>query len=225
MPRIGEVATSIINTLLPSYVSGEQEAFWQVGGLVAEAVHYFNGDGGSIFVDRFPGLIRYLRVKGITIHSVNTPRCNPVYFREVFHDAIELGHQYTIAPVEDTDSLPGESNARPQVQNVRSPLPGACQEPGWQADVRIWSCKNVSMLLDTFLHHIATRAEGVQREKLLDSYKSRSIAKRKRTELIITTMFMLVTLELQNCSINLKQLKLPKRLEQVQFLIKLLKWS
>ena len=116
MPRMGEVATSIINTLLPSYVSGEQEAFWQVGGLAAEAVHYFDGDGGSIFVDHFPGLIRYLRVKGIPIHSVSTPRCNPVYFREVFHDAIEQGHQYTIPPVEDTDSLPGESNARPQVK-------------------------------------------------------------------------------------------------------------
>ena len=73
---------------------GEQEVFWQVGGLAAEAVHYFDGDGGSIFVDRFPGLIRYLRVKGIPIHSVNTPRCNLVYFREVFHDAIELGHNH-----------------------------------------------------------------------------------------------------------------------------------
>ena len=116
MPRMGEVATSITNTLLPSYASGEQEVFWQVGGLAAEAVHYFDGDGGSIFVDRFPGLIRYLRVKGIPIHSVNTPRCNLVYFREVFHDAIELGHQYTIAPVEDADALPEGSNARPQVE-------------------------------------------------------------------------------------------------------------
>ena len=120
MPRIGEVATSIINTLLPSYVSGEQEAFWQVGGLVAEAVHYFDGDGGSIFFDRFPGLIRYLRVKGIPIHSVSTPRCNPVYFREVFHDAIELGHQYTIAPVDNrptprTYSLGKHSQVQPGV--------------------------------------------------------------------------------------------------------------
>eukprot|EP00731_Ephydatia_muelleri_P014292 Em0008g12a len=41
------------------------------------------------------------------------PRCDLVYFREAFHDAIELGHQYSVSVVED-GTLPGPSNALPQ---------------------------------------------------------------------------------------------------------------
>ena len=81
--------------------------------MAAEAVNYFDGDGGSIHVDRFPGLRRYLQVSGIPIHSVCNPRCDLVYFREAFHDAIELGHQYSVSVVED-GTLPGPSNALPQ---------------------------------------------------------------------------------------------------------------
>ena len=81
--------------------------------MAAEAVNYFDGDGGSIHVDRFPGLRRYLQVSGIPTHSVCNPRCDLVYFREAFHDAIELGHQYSVSVVED-GTLPGPSNALPQ---------------------------------------------------------------------------------------------------------------
>ena len=81
--------------------------------MAAEAVNYFDGDGGSINVDRFPGLCRYLEVSGIPINSVRNPRCDLVYFREAFHYAIELGHQYSVSVVED-GTLPGPSNALPQ---------------------------------------------------------------------------------------------------------------
>ena len=64
-------------------------------------------------MDRFPGLRRYLQVSGIPTHSVCNPRCDLVYFREAFHDAIELGHQYSVSVVED-GTLPGPSNALPQ---------------------------------------------------------------------------------------------------------------
>ena len=98
---------------LPLYASGDRAVFAQVGNVAAEAVNYFDGDGGSIHVDRFPGLRRYLQVSGIPTHSVCNPRCDLVYFREAFHDAIELGHQYSVSVVED-GTLPGPSNALPQ---------------------------------------------------------------------------------------------------------------
>ena len=47
---------------LPLYASGDRPVYAQVGNVAAEAVNYFDGDGGSIHVDRFPGLRRYLRV-------------------------------------------------------------------------------------------------------------------------------------------------------------------
>ena len=49
---------------LPIYASGDRPVFGHVGN-VAEAVNYFDGDGGSINVDRFPGLRRYLEVSGV----------------------------------------------------------------------------------------------------------------------------------------------------------------
>ena len=51
---------------LPLYASGDRPVFGHVGN-VAEAVNYFDGDGGSINVDRFPGLRRYLEVSGVNI--------------------------------------------------------------------------------------------------------------------------------------------------------------
>ena len=97
---------------LPLYASGDRPVFGHVGN-VAEAVNYFDGDGGSINVDRFPGLRRYLEVSGVPTHSVSIPRCDLVYFREAFHDAIELGHQYSVSVV-GGNTLPGPSNAPPQ---------------------------------------------------------------------------------------------------------------
>eukprot|EP00731_Ephydatia_muelleri_P036421 Em0253g1a len=54
---------------LPIYASGDRPVFGHIGN-VAEAVNYFDGDGGSINVDRFPGLRRYFEVSGVPIHSV-----------------------------------------------------------------------------------------------------------------------------------------------------------
>eukprot|EP00731_Ephydatia_muelleri_P025886 Em0017g969a len=97
---------------LPIYASGDRPVFGHIGN-VAEAVNYFDGDGGSINVDRFPGLRRYFEVSGVPIHSVSIPRCDLVYFREALHDAIELGHQYSVSVV-GGNTLPGPSNAPPQ---------------------------------------------------------------------------------------------------------------
>ena len=44
---------------------------------------------------------------------MSIPRCDLVYFREAFHDAIELGHQYSVSVV-GGNTLPGPSNAPPQ---------------------------------------------------------------------------------------------------------------
>ena len=100
---------------LPLYASGNYRVFAHVGGVTAECINYCDGDGGSIQVDRFPGLSRYLEVNGIPIHSVGSPSCRLVYFREAFHDAIEAGHRFSVTTMEDVDTLPEASSARPQV--------------------------------------------------------------------------------------------------------------
>ena len=61
-----------------------------------EAVNYVDGDGGTINVAMFPGLSRHIEVLGITSHHLRVPRMEVVYFREKYHDATELGHQYTV---------------------------------------------------------------------------------------------------------------------------------
>ena len=66
------------------------------GGNAVEAINDVDGDGGSINVDKFTGLSQYLRVMGIPIQQVEVPKTTLVQFREVFHDAIELGHQNTV---------------------------------------------------------------------------------------------------------------------------------
>ena len=49
--RMGEVCG-----YLPLCASGYYKAFAHVGGVTAECINYCDGDGGSIQVDRFPGL-------------------------------------------------------------------------------------------------------------------------------------------------------------------------
>ena len=107
-----------IHTYIQTYASGDRPVFAHVGN-VAEAVNYFDGDGGSINVDRFPGLRRHLGEKGIPFHSMSIPRCDLVYFREAFRDAIELGHQYSVSVV-GSDTLLGPSNA--PLQTVVQPF-------------------------------------------------------------------------------------------------------
>eukprot|EP00731_Ephydatia_muelleri_P021490 Em0014g81a len=76
-----------------------------------EAVNYCDGDGGSIVVEQFPGLSTYLRQQNVTTPSLVAPWCTLVQFREAFHNAMELGHLYTVVTQEDDEPGPSTRHA------------------------------------------------------------------------------------------------------------------
>eukprot|EP00731_Ephydatia_muelleri_P039200 Em1207g2a len=81
---------------MPSYAMATLPVFALAAGCSAwEAVNYCDGDGGSILVEQFPGLSKYLRQQN---------------FREAFHDAVELGHHYTVVATREDDE-PGSQHA------------------------------------------------------------------------------------------------------------------
>ena len=96
--RLEELETACsLSRHLPSYASGKCTVFALLeGGKPVEAVNYIDGDGGTINVAMFPGLQNYAFKQGISCHHLRVPSMALLSFREKYHDAIELGHQYTI---------------------------------------------------------------------------------------------------------------------------------
>eukprot|EP00731_Ephydatia_muelleri_P003668 Em0001g3668a len=78
------------------------------GGNAVEAINNVDGNGGSILVENFPGLSKYLRQQNVTTHSLAAPQRTLVQFREALHDAVELGHLYTVVATREDDE-PGPS--------------------------------------------------------------------------------------------------------------------
>ena len=68
------------------------------GDSVVEAVQYVNGDGGFPVCKLFPGLTDYLKECSIAIPTPELEMHNYTLlpFREADHDAMELGHVYSI---------------------------------------------------------------------------------------------------------------------------------
>ncbi len=71
-----------------------------------DAIHYTDGDGGTVSVDAVPGFRDYLEgnhfLDLLEAESVNGPQ---VPFREANHDAIELGHRYTVRDLMDDNRV------------------------------------------------------------------------------------------------------------------------
>ncbi|KAL5503669.1 hypothetical protein EMCRGX_G010654 [Ephydatia muelleri] len=110
--RLGDLKAYYCRTLavpMPSYAMATLPVLALAAGCSAwEAVNYCDGDGGSILVEQFPGLSKYLRQQNVATHSLAAPQCTLVQFREAFHDAVELGHQYTVVATREDDE-PGPS--------------------------------------------------------------------------------------------------------------------
>ena len=74
-----------------------------------EAVQYVDGDGGHIVAEKFPGLLNYLRCQRRCpepIVYLPRHRYTLLPFREMFHDAVELGHEYTVKANHCQDNRP-----------------------------------------------------------------------------------------------------------------------
>ena len=85
---------------LPSLISGLQPVFsLSVGKSAVEAVQYTDGDGGYIVLEHFHLLEKYLCTLS-SLPSMVFLREHGYHmlpFRELYHDAIELGHEYEIS--------------------------------------------------------------------------------------------------------------------------------
>ncbi len=75
-----------------------------------DAIHYADGDGGLLSLDRIPGLEEYIlgdaTLTGLPIRRPGSY----VEFREANHDAIELGHCYTVHNPGNPDRTASGSN-------------------------------------------------------------------------------------------------------------------
>ena len=96
-----KVASSVVSQGLPRLTTGLVPVFdLKKGESPVEAVQYTDGDGGYIVGNFFPGLTEYLQERGIDVSagSITLQGHNYVLlpFREEFHDAIELGHEYSV---------------------------------------------------------------------------------------------------------------------------------
>ena len=76
--RLGDLKAYYFRTLavpMPSYAMATLPVFALAAGCSAwEAVNYCDGDGGSILVEQFPGLSKYLRQQNVATHIAWLPR-------------------------------------------------------------------------------------------------------------------------------------------------------
>ena len=69
------------------------------------AVHYVDGDGGVHVCEWFLGLHDACMRSGVRTEHIAGHNLNFVPFREVNHDAIELGHMYNIVVTADDGTV------------------------------------------------------------------------------------------------------------------------
>ena len=89
----------ILAQKLPRLTTGVVPVFALADGERAfEAIQYADGDGGFLVCEHFPGFLDYLKECSIAIPTQELERHNYTLlpFREADHDAMELGHVYTI---------------------------------------------------------------------------------------------------------------------------------
>ena len=84
--RLGDLKAYYCRTLavpMPSYAMATLPVLALAAGCSAwEAVNYCDGDGGSILVEQFPGLSKYLRQQNVATHSLAAPQCTLVQVRQ-----------------------------------------------------------------------------------------------------------------------------------------------
>ena len=108
--RAEDLGATVVSRGLPRLTTGLVPVFsLKEGESAVEALQYSDGDGGFIVCELFPGLQEYLEGRGIPLpDSVRLAehRYSLMPFREEHHDAIELGHVYTIVRDELDEESP-----------------------------------------------------------------------------------------------------------------------
>ena len=108
--RAKDLGATVVLRGLPRLATGLVPVFsLKEGESAVEALQYSDGDGGFIVCELFPGLQEYLEGRGIPLpDSVRLAehRYSLMPFREEHHDAIELGHVYTIVRDELDEESP-----------------------------------------------------------------------------------------------------------------------
>lgn len=84
-----------IEALCGSCTTGASPVY-HVRGDPIVSVHYVDGDGGYLDVQQIPGLEDYARDGGVVPCCLTTHAVSLIPFRELHHDAIELGHCYHV---------------------------------------------------------------------------------------------------------------------------------
>eukprot|EP00731_Ephydatia_muelleri_P014291 Em0008g11a len=110
---ISPLASEKINALLGSTLHDGNSLFQQANSLPSRTLA-----DCVMLAGPYPNTLKRVAYSLVSVQecvdqSSHLPLCDLVYFREAFHDAIELGHQYSVSVVED-GTLPGPSNALPQ---------------------------------------------------------------------------------------------------------------
>ena len=97
VPKLVQQLTPSVEKLCGTCTTGASPVF-HVRGNPVISVHYVDGDGGCVDVRQIPGLEDHARSKGIVpcCLTTHTPQVLLVPFRELHHDAIELGHLYSV---------------------------------------------------------------------------------------------------------------------------------
>ena len=83
----------------PAILTGLSPVYKVVGegpDAAVEAIMYMDGDGGMLVEKFIPGLREYATKHGIMMQEDVLHNSMLIPFREKFHDAVELGHQYRI---------------------------------------------------------------------------------------------------------------------------------
>ena len=89
----------ISRIIRPAALSGLSPVYKVIGeepDASVDAIQYLDGDGGMLVAKFLPGLHNYATKQGIIMQDDIVHNSMLIPFREKFHDAIELGHQYRI---------------------------------------------------------------------------------------------------------------------------------
>lgn len=94
-----KLSDGLVEQGLPRLLTAKVPAFsLKAGAQAIEAIQYSDGDGGYIVSEFFPGIREYLQEQDIAVPTLHLAvhGYNLIKFREVHHDAPELGHVYRV---------------------------------------------------------------------------------------------------------------------------------
>ena len=145
---------------LPSYITGFSAPPCSLtpNEQPITAVHYTDGDGGVLVVDYFPGLLEACNMHNVPTQVLAGHNLTLVAFREAHHDAIELGHVYSICveSVSSPDSPPA--------------FPPSRHEKEYGYDALVLARRNIAKAVEV---HVEAKGADLRQQRLLVEVSTR----------------------------------------------------